>query len=250
MSAEHLRPEVIGAIIDGELSPSDEQAAQEHLNECHECALKVIAAGKLKSATSRAGRNFAPSADVLARLTAVARQNPPRPAKVIPMRPVAWSAAAALILVVLLIGGARMLRQSDTLSAELLDQHLATLSDAAAPQVISTDRHTVKPWFQGKLPFSFNIPERNALPQDTALIGGDFAYVSGKPTALLLFTIHKHHVSVFVSQASMLPEFVRLKDRSGFHISSATKSGLELVGVSDVNGAELNALMSAISAVQ
>ena len=68
----------------------------------------------------------------------------------------------------------RQMRQADSLSAELLDQHLATLSSGAAPEVISTDRHTVKPWFQGKLPFSFNLPDK--LPADTTLKGGDLTY--------------------------------------------------------------------------
>jgi len=250
MSAEHLSPEIIGAVIDGELSPADEQNAQAHLNECHACALKTIAAGKLKSATARAARNFSPSGDVLARLTAVAWQDPPKPARVIPFSPVAWSAAAALLLIALLIGGAKVLRQTDALSAEILDQHLATLSEAAAPQVISTDRHTVKPWFQGKLPFSFNIPEANALPPDTTLIGGDLVYVSGRPTALLLFTIHKHHVSVFISQAGTLPKLSSSSERAGFHISNGRAAGLEIVGVSDVNVTELSALVATLSAAQ
>lgn len=250
MTAEHLSPEVIGAVVDGELSPAEERTAQEHLNDCHACALKVIAAGQLKSGTARAGHNFTPSTDALARLTAVARQNPLKPAKVIRIRPVAWTAAAALLLIALFLGGSRVLRRSDALSAEILDQHLATLSDAAAPQVLSTDRHTVKPWFQGKLPFSFNIPEANAFPPDTNLVGGDLAYVSGRPTALLLFTVHKHHVSVFLSQAGTVPDFVRLNDRAGFHLAKTKSAGLEIVGISDVNPAELNALVASISAAQ
>jgi len=143
-----------------------------------------------------------------------------------------------------------MLRQSDMLSAEILDQHLDTLSDTASPEVVSTDRHTVKPWFQGKLPFSFNIPEPNALPADTVLIGADLTYVDGKAAAQLLFTIHKHHASVFVTQTGQLSEFVRVTARSGFHFSAGRGGGLELLGVSDVNGAELDALVAKLAAAQ
>ena len=100
----------------------------------------------------------------------------------------------------------------------VLNEHLATLFDAASPEVLSSDRHTDKPWFQGKLPFSFNIPEQSALPTDTALIGADLTYVNGRPTALLLFTIHKHHASVFVSQ-EQVSEFVHMSGRSGVHFS-------------------------------
>jgi len=247
MSADHLLQETIGAVVDGELSRKDEVAVQAHLNECHACALKVIAAGHLKSATSRAARSFAPSQEALARLTAMAQQTPPKRATVVPIRTVKWTAAAMFVLAIAF--GGRMLRQSETLSAEILDEHLATLSDAASPEVLSSDRHTVKPWFQGKLPFSFNIPEQSALPADTALIGADLTYVNGKPTALLLFTIHKHHASVFVSQ-QQVSEFVHMSGRSGFHFSLGRGGGLELLGVSDVNSAELDALVANLTAAQ
>jgi len=250
MSADHLLSETIGAVVDGELSQADEAAVQAHLEQCHKCALKVIAASRMKSATAQAARGTAPSADAIARLTKIARQDQPRRARVFAMRPVAWAAAAALLLVVLLLGGARILRQSDALGAEILDQHLATLSQAASPQVISTDRHTVKPWFEGKLPFSFNLPEQSGLPPDSALIGADLAYVGGKPAALLLFTIHRHHVSVFVSQAGSLPDLHRFKDQAGFHFSTAKASGLELLGVSDVSGQELDDLVHKLATVQ
>jgi anti-sigma factor RsiW len=249
MSADHLASEIIGAVVDGELSPRDEREARAHLSACHTCALKVIAAGELKSATKRAATNFAPTPETLARLEAVARQAPPNSAPVIPIRLMPWAAVAAMFLLAIALGG-RMLRQSDLLSAEILDQHLATLSNAALPEVVSTDRHTVKPWFQGKLSFSFNIPEQNTLPADTALVGADLTYVNGKPAALLLFTIHKHHASVFVTESGQLSEFVRVTARSGFHFSSRRGNGLELLGVSDVNGAELDALVTKVAAAQ
>jgi len=136
------------------------------------------------------------------------------------------------------------------LSAELLDQHLATLSSAATPQVISTDRHTVKPWFQGKLPFSFNLPEPSALPPDTVLKGADFTYVHGQPAALLLFTIHAHEVSVFVTQRAGGSGWEPAGVRSGFAIRSATTKELRIVALSDVNPAELEGLVAVLVKVQ
>ena len=103
-----------------------------------------------------------------------------------------WS----LVLTMLLIGWQQG-RQANTFSAELLVSAPGAPSSGASPEVISTDRHTVKPWFQGKLPFSFNLPDN--LPADTILRGGDLTYLNGQPAALLLFTIHKHEVSVFLT---------------------------------------------------
>ena len=158
--------------------------------------------------------------------------------------------AAAILLTVSLLGW-RQIHQTNTLAAELLDQHLATLSIAATPQVISTDRHTVKPWFQGRLPFSFNLPEANALPPDTTLKGADLTYLNNQPTALLLFTIHKHEVSVFFTQRSTTPTLTTLPaTRAGFTLHTATTSDLRIIAVSDVNPAELDSLVTSLVQAQ
>jgi anti-sigma factor RsiW len=82
---------------------------------------------------------------------------------------------------------------------EVADQHIARLAAGSPPQVISTDRHTVKPWFQGKLPFSFNLPDE--LPADAKLDGANLTYIRDQPGAQLLYSIGKHHVSAFVTEA-------------------------------------------------
>jgi anti-sigma factor RsiW len=246
----HLEPDQLSAFIDGELSSSDTYEIQQHLADCHTCALRVLSATQLKLATARAAERFAVPPEALARLTAQLRpQEPKKVARIYSFRSITWSAiAAALVLAVSLIGW-RQIRQTNTLSAELLDQHLATLSSGATPEVISTDRHTVKPWFQGKLPFSFNLPE--ALPADTTLKGGDLAYLSGQPAALLLFTIHKHEVSIFFTQRSGSPAAsVPFGTQSGFTIHHASTHDLRIIAVSDVNPADLDLLVSALVEAQ
>jgi len=247
---DHLDSDTVSAFIDAELAPANAQAVQQHLAECHVCALRVISATQLKAATARAGQRFAPSPEVLARLTAgLQQQQPKKTARIYAFRPMAWTALAAGLALVAALAGWQQVHRVNTLSAELLDQHLATLSSGAAPEVISTDRHTVKPWFQGKLPFSFNLPD--PLPADTMLKGGDLTYLDGQPTALLLFTIHKHDVSVFVTQRAGGPAFTRLPGaRSGFTIKHATTADLRIVAVSDVNPAELDLLVSALVQAQ
>jgi anti-sigma factor RsiW len=107
----------------------------------------------------------------------------------------------------------------------------------------------VKPWFQGRLPFSFNLPEPSALPPDTALQGADMTYLQGQPAALLLYTIHQHKVSVFVTQRgnhpATLPGIMQ-----GFSIDQQATPDLRLVAVSDVNPAELHALATILARVQ
>jgi anti-sigma factor RsiW len=171
-----------------------------------------------------------------------------RPASI---RPAAWAALAAAILLAVCLLGWRQLHQTNTLAAELLDQHLATLATAATPQVISTDRHTVKPWFQGRLPFSFNLPDASALPPDTTLKGADLTYLNGQPAALLLFTIHKHEVSIFLTQRSTSPTLAALpKARAGFTLHTAVTPDLRIIAVSDVNPSELDNLLTALVRAQ
>jgi anti-sigma factor RsiW len=251
----HLDPDQLTAFVDDELSSNEVRGVQQHLADCHACALRVLSATQLKAATSRAGQRFAASPEALGRLAAQLRsQGPKKAARVYSFRTyrfgtIAWtSLAASLVLVVSLIGWWQT-RQANALSAELLDQHLATLSSGASPEVISTDRHTVKPWFQGKLPFSFNLPE--VLPADTTLKGANLTYLNGQPAALLLFTIHKHEVSVFLTQRSgggvaITPSGVR----SGFNIHYTSTHDLRIVVVSDVNPADLQLLLSALVQAQ
>jgi anti-sigma factor RsiW len=274
LDPNHLGPDQLNAYIDGELSPADQQQIEHHLATCHACTLRVLSATKLKAAISHAGHRFAPPPEALARLTArLHSQSRPQPqsqpqpqpqskptARIFSMRPAfirpaAWAALAAAILLAVSLLGWRQFHQTNTLAAELaaelLDQHLATLSSAATPQVISTDRHTVKPWFQGRLPFSFNLPDAAALPPDTALKGADLTYLNGQPAALLLFTIHKHEVSVFLTQRSTSPTLTALPStRAGFTLHTATTPDLRIIAVSDVNPSYLNNLVASLVQAQ
>jgi anti-sigma factor RsiW len=246
----HLGPDQLSAFIDGELSASETYETQQHLTDCHGCALRVLSGMQLKVATARAAQQFAVPPDALARLTAQLRpQEPKKTVRIYSFRSVTWAAVAASLVLAISLLGFRQTRQINTLSAELLDQHLATLSSGASPEVISTDRHTVKPWFQGKLPFSFNLPD--VLPADTTLKGGDLAYLNGQPAALLLFTIHKHEVSVFLIQRSGSPmDTVHPGTQSGFAIHQAMTHDLRILAVSDVNPADLDLLVSALVEAQ
>jgi anti-sigma factor RsiW len=259
-TTEHLDPDKLSAFIDGELSPSEQQGADQHLKNCRACTLRVLSDTQLKTATARAGQSFAPPPEALARLTAKlhaqqAATRPPPPQKTTAridfMRPAAWTALAAAILLTVSLFSWRQFHQTNALAAELLDQHLTTLSSGATPQVISTDRHTVKPWFQGRLPFSFNLPDATALPPDTTLKGADLTYLNNQPAALLLFTIHKHEVSIFITQRSASTILTTLPStRAGFTLHTATTPDLQFIAVSDVNPADLDLLINALVRTQ
>lgn len=247
----HLTPFQLNAFVDAELPPDESKMAEQHLHECHECALSVIAATTLKRATVSAARQVTVPSDALSRLQQQLRpqQSAKKPPKLYAIPAARWAALAACLLLAIVLVATWKFRPSGTESAELLDQHLAVLSSAATPQVISTDRHTIKPWFQGKLPFSFNLPE--TLPQDAILKGANLTYLSGQPAAMLLFTVHKHEVSIFLTQrTSRSTANPQSATRSGFTICYATTPELHLAAVSNVDPKELDLLIKAVVQAQ
>jgi anti-sigma factor RsiW len=167
-----------------------------------------------------------------------------------------WAVAAALLL--LLGWSALNLRgrhvgsgpvETAVLVSEASDLHIASLADSSAPQVISSDRHTVKPWFQGKLPFSFNLPE--SLPPGARLNGANLVYLNDQPVAQLLFSIGPHQASVFIEQRNNSgPSPDLASTHSGFQVVGFTTHNLEVIAVSDVERQSLMQLAKALESVQ
>src|SRR5208337_4318518 len=153
-----------------------------------------------------------------------------------PVWGLAWMpamAAAAVAVALLAVGFTLWARQTarEQAVAELVDLHVATLASANPVDVISTDRHAVKPWFQGKLPFAFNLPELQDSPY--RLVGGKLVYFKHSPGAQLLFEIRKHQLSVFIVQEQEgtipLESSVTASSEKGFSVECWTQAGLRYV---------------------
>jgi len=110
------------------------------------------------------------------------------------------TAAVALLLIagLLTISVRQQQTQRQNTFSELADLHVATLASTNPVDVISTDRHTVKPWFQGKIPFTFNLPDLQN-PEFT-LVGGRVTYLGQSSGAELIYQVRKHQISVFIFQ--------------------------------------------------
>jgi len=246
---EHLSEGTLNALADGELSPDQMSASTAHLAECSACTTSALAQMMLKQAVAKAGDRYALPDAVRSRLAGKVNARPD--ATLSGWK--GWAVAAALILSVLGVGllryGSLPAGPSMTLATEVTDQHVATITANAAPEVLSSDRHTVKPWFQGKIPFSFNVPE--ALPDDTTLDGANLTYIGHRPVAQLLYSIGKHRVSVFLMEKAGSSVARATATRSaGFHIVASQTSGLDIVAVSDVELSKLQALTTAIDEAQ
>jgi anti-sigma factor RsiW len=200
--SDHLSLAILNAVADGELSGGQLRIAHQHLAGCPQCTSSALAQSLVKSATARAGRRYAPPPDLRERLALTASPEASHPQASPSQRAFppevfdsyGWAAAVALVLIcVSLFVVERNTRRESTeyagLVTEVCDQHIATLAANSPPEVISSDRHTVKPWFQGKIPFSFNLPQ--SLPEDTTLDGANLTYLHNQPTAQLLYSVGK-----------------------------------------------------------
>lgn len=255
--SDHLSPATLNALADGELSPDQLARTNEHLATCPQCTTGALAHSLLKSAAARAGQRYTPPENLRDRLQRLTAQEARTATPTRSFRSFAWTSAAALILVFTSIVLLQRTLHRDTLAAadysalitEISDQHIATLAANASPQIISSDRHTVKPWFQGKLPFSFNLPQN--LPPDVTLDGANLAYVRNQPTAQLLYSIGKHRVSVFVRQKRNSTESAfSPADYQGFHVAGFRTGDLEALAVSDVEPTRLSELVRQIQDAQ
>jgi anti-sigma factor RsiW len=255
--SEHLDASFLNALVSGELSEQEREKARQHLSECSSCTAGALSSAMLKLATAKAGARYVPSQQFAEK---IARQS--RGLQVVPARSqrgamVAWATAAVLAIAALTSLTTMQRTRKNEVAAvataaaanEILDQHVAALSPDNPLGVISTDRHTVKPWFQGRVPFSFNLPE--TLPEGTALEGADMTYLHGKPTAQLIYRIGKHRASLFVTlRESAVEPYISSSEHAGFHLRTFSAGPFEVQAVSDVNPAELDALLKVFKDAQ
>jgi anti-sigma factor RsiW len=185
----------IGFYVDGELEPAAEQAFTGHLQSCAECSAAVLEQQELKKAVRVAAKRFTAPPELYA---SVRRQLNPKESA----RPwLKWSAVLASVALLAVLSFAWLFRPAapSATVAQLIDQHVIMLASVNPYDVISQDPHTVKPWFQGKVPFTFNP----AVPTDSPfkLLGGKLVYAQRSPGAELVYQVRQHKISVFIFQA-------------------------------------------------
>jgi anti-sigma factor RsiW len=155
-------------------------------------------------------------------------------------------ALAAVAAVLLLASIAFWVNRSNRVRefAELTDMHVATLASANPVDVISTDRHTVKPWFAGRIPFTFNLPELQN--SEFTLSGGRVSYFHHSPGAQLLFNLRKHELSVFIFQEQSgelsFSAASVTSTKLAFHVETWSEGGLRYFIVSDAPASDVHAL--------
>ena len=233
----------IDSYIDGELSLNHEASFANHLRNCPACNGLTAETIHLKRVVAKAGRRYQPTAEF--------REQIVRSIGGKASRTRVWLqlALVAAMMVVIVAGLLVMRRNSNDLDREIADVHLNAVASANPVDVVSSDMHTVKPWFQGRLPFSFNVPELAGSP--FSLIGGRVVYVHGSPCALLLFQYRLHRISTLVGSPAALGRGNHERTLpTGFHVVRFEKDDLEVVTIGDASESVISDLAGRVRTAQ
>jgi anti-sigma factor RsiW len=233
---------LLHAYLDGELDLVRSLEFEEHLKGCPDCAQELWTQRKLRE-TFRTGNLYERAPESL---QARIRWALPREPKVVEMpRRSFWNwAAVAAAIVLVVFFSLRMLpgllgRSHDELVAqEVVASHIRSLQPGHLMDIESTDQHTVKPWFNGKIDFS--PPVKDFAEDGFPLIGGRLDYIDQRPAAALVYQRHKHLINLYVwPEAEKREKRARSESRQGYNIVIWQGGGMYFCAVSDLNSGEL-----------
>ena len=232
--------ELLQPLVDQELDLAQKLDIETHVRSCVGCAEYLHNLTELRQVVREKAPHYRAPENLARRVQAAVRAS--AKAEAGPRFGWAWPAtislasAAAILWAVILIRA--QAPQPDLLAQEVVSGHVRSMMANHLVDVPSTDQHTVKPWFNGKLDFS---PQVKDLSDDGfRLTGGRLDYLGGRAVAAMVFQRRQHVINLFVWPSSN-PEAAGLTAlaRNGFNLAHWSAGGLEYWAVSDLNAAEL-----------
>ena len=253
MSCQQTR-ELIHGYVDGELDLVKSVELEEHLRDCERCTQAYQGIRSLRSAVGGNVLRFEPPRDFERRLrSALRKQSDSDSEKTSPsgfdsrarfgfLRRRWLFAGASLLATVavvwVVVVMARRPATGDLVAQEIVSSHVRSLMADHLTDVVSSDRHTVKPWFDGKLDFS--PPVKDLSGQGFSLHGGRLDYIGNRPVAALVYQRGQHAINLFVWPADGTPVInEKASIHQGYNLIRWSNQGMSYWVVSDLNLAEL-----------
>jgi anti-sigma factor RsiW len=228
---------LLHALIDRELDAGHARDVEDHIASCPSCAAQLAAYREMSKAVANADLRFtAPPA--LRRRIEAALPQPKAPSRRAVLRGFAMGSAVSAIAATGLV--AIVLRSDDEarIKSEIVSAHLRSLQAGHLTDVLSTDQHTVKPWFNGRLDVA--PPVLDLTAQGFTLVGGRLDYIDARPVGAVVYRRRLHVINLFVAQtASTERHPARTEMFQGFNIRGWSEGGLNFWAVSDLAADEL-----------
>jgi anti-sigma factor RsiW len=236
---------LVHAYLDDELDAAQSAAMARHLQDCAACAASYEAHERLRKSLAQPGL-YQRAPDALRERWSPSQLSPAPalPASGRPRRgPLAYAMAAGFAAALLLTSPAWIgaLRphggESDPVVAEAISSHIRSLQAQHLMDVVSTNQHTVKPWFEGKLDFSPRV--KDLASEGFPLVGGRLDALDGRSVAALIYRRHLHLINLYQWPADSAAMAPAEEQRHGYTVIRWTAEGMRYLAISDVGAGDL-----------
>src|SRR5438309_1463540 len=242
---------LLDAYVDGELEPLRNLEIEEHVHGCARCSQTYSDRQIIRGGLKTESLYFKAPADLQKRIQHSVRQAAKAEA------PAGWFSgswfkiaapiAATALVVLMLVPYFHGLSSDELLTHEVVAGHIRSLMVNHLADVPSTNEHTVKPWFNGKLDFS--PPVSDLAKQGFPLVGGRLDYLNNRPVAALVYQRQNHLINLFIWPATDDTHVnPRALMRQGYHLFHWSKSGMTYWAISDLNETALQELVRLVQA--
>lgn len=232
--------------LDGELDLTGSLEVEQHMQECQSCARAFSNQTALRSALRDSSLSYPAPTKLRKRIRSSLRQanKAETPSRALSWRWLAVGASlACALLIAFIIWSALPSRfgpsQDELLAQEVVSNHVRSLMANHLTDVASSDQHTVKPWFDGKLDFAPQV--RDFSNQGYPLVGGRLEYLNNRTAAALVYQRQKHFINVFIWPSEQRADSEQqIVARQGYNLIHWTRGGMTYWAISDLNGVELH----------
>lgn len=232
---------LIGPYLDGELDLTASMGVEEHLAACPACREKLEGLQTLTTLIQEEAPRFKASPFLATRIRASLRAEEPAVKKTSWWQSLSTSGIysglagvlALVILAVFFFGSGT----SPRLAQEAIADHVRSLQVNHLMDVASTDQHTVKPWFAGKLDYSPQVIDLG--PSGYPLVGGRLDVLDHRNVAAIIYQRRKHYINLFIWPADKSSVGDNFYEQDGYHVLEWTKSGMNYLAVSELGEKEL-----------
>jgi len=224
---------LIGASLDGELDSQTALRIDEHSSACQRCSILLDRLQRLQQEIAAGELDWSANTDLRPLRAAIRRRTRQNWWQV----PWLWRSVLVAVATVLVVMIAIPWGSGNSIERQMVDNHLRSMLADHLVDVPSSDQHTVKPWFQGKLSFAPSVPDLSA--DGFTLIGGRLDVIGGRRAAAIVYRRRQHVLNLWILAGDGAQGQLKSTDVEGFHLLQWRKSGMTFWAVSDLNPVEL-----------